>query len=216
MNFIPSKTPALIQRIFPKYYLFNKGTEGRKEIFLTFDDGPIPEITEFVLDQLERYAAKATFFCIGDNIKKNPAIFKKIITAGHAVGNHTMNHMKAWQNNNDSYIKNILDCADIISKHSDVEHTSLLFRPPYGQISYTKFKKLQAIGYKIILWDVLSKDYDTRLTPQQCVNNVITNICNGSIIVLHDSKKAFPNLQYTLPKVLDVLSAEGYSFKALT
>ncbi|TYP76043.1 polysaccharide deacetylase family protein [Aquimarina intermedia] len=196
--------------------MLNKPVEGKKEIFLTFDDGPVPIVTEFVLTQLKAYNAKATFFCVGDNIKKNPDVFKKILSAEHTVGNHTMNHMKAWSCNHSAYIQNVNACAQVIEQHSFNTKAQTLFRPPYGQISPAKLKKLHEMGYKIILWDVLSKDYNSKVTPEQCVSNVVQNVQNGSIVVFHDSLKAFTNLQYALPRVLDLLSKQGYSLRSLT
>lgn len=189
--------------------------KGKKEVFLTFDDGPIPVVTEFVLEALELRNAKATFFCIGDNIKKNPTVFNKVLVAGHAVGNHTMNHVKAWKSSHNNYIQNVMECTDVMLQNDITDRIQPIFRPPYGQISHTKLRSLHNMGYKIVLWDVLSKDYNTEISPPQCLSNVIENVENGSIVVFHDSKKAFKNLQYALPKVLDILSKQGYSFKSI-
>ncbi|GAA4276912.1 polysaccharide deacetylase family protein [Aquimarina mytili] len=211
MDLIPNKTPKVLKQFFSTYTwdFYNK---NEKKIYLTFDDGPIPDVTEFVLEELHKFEAKATFFCIGENIKKHPDIFKKILSSDHAIGNHTMNHLKAWKNDPKTYLKNIIDCQDIIEEHSTLRSSTKLFRPPYGQVSYSKFKTLEKLGYKIILWDILSKDWDKTVSKEQCFQNVIQNTSQGSIIVFHDSIKASKNLKYTLPKVLDYFTERGYIF----
>lgn len=177
-----------------------------KSIYLTFDDGPIPGPTDFVLEQLEKYNAKATFFCIGDNVKKNPDLFQKLIHNGHRIGNHSHNHLNGWQHNTNDYVENVRNAEEFIS--SDI------FRPPYGRI-----KKQQANilieKYRIIMWDVLSCDYDKNVSPDQCYLNVVKNIRPGSIVVFHDSLKAFKNLEYSLPKSLAFFTDEGYDFKTI-
>ena len=202
------KTPRILKRLFTKYtWSF---FSDRKEIFLTFDDGPIPEVTEFVLDQLQQFNAKATFFCIGDNIRKHPAVFNRIITEEHSVGNHTFNHLNGWKNSNTTYIENINKCESLLT-HQTVK----MFRPPYGKIKRTQAKKLIAKGYKIIMWDVLSADFDKTISKEKCLQNVLKNTQNGSIVVFHDSIKASEKLYYTLPKVLQEFSEIGYEFKAI-
>lgn len=215
MQVIPNKTPKIIKRLFPNY-TWDFRVNNEKKLFLTFDDGPIPDVTEFVLAQLRQYHAKATFFCIGDNIRKHPDIFHQILAEGHAVGNHTMNHLKAWENDLETYLKNTIDCQNLITEQaSSAKDTQQLFRPPYGQISKTKFKVLEKLGYKIILWDVLSKDWEQTISPEECTQNVIQNAQQGSIIVFHDSKKAIKNLQIALPNVLDHFTKKGFSFEAI-
>ncbi len=211
---IPSKTPKVLKHFFSTY-AWDFASKKENTLYLTFDDGPIPEVTEFVLEQLSKYNAKATFFCIGDNIRKHPDIFDKIVAQEHAVGNHTMNHLKAWKTNSEIYRKNIIDCDQIIKKHVGNQNKPTLFRPPYGQISYSKFKVLEKLGYKIILWDVLSKDWEAHTSPESCLQNVLQNTEPGSIIVFHDSIKASKNLTYTLPKVLEYFTKKGFSFKAI-
>ncbi len=208
---IPSKTPKVLKQFFSSY-TWDLYVKNEKKLYLTFDDGPIPDITEFVLDQLRLYNAKATFFCIGENIKKHPEIFNKIVSEGHSVGNHTMNHLKAWKSNSGAYLKNITDCESTILTHIEILPEQRIFRPPYGQISYSKFKILEKLGYKIILWDVLSKDWEQNITPEVCLQNVIENTEQGSIIVFHDSIKASKNLTYALPKVLDYFTKKGFIF----
>lgn len=213
---IPAKTPKILKQFFSTY-TWDLHVQNEKKIYLTFDDGPIPEITEFVLAQLKLYNAKATFFCIGENIKRHPHVFKKIIDHGHAIGNHTMNHLKVWKSNSKTYLDSISDCEELILQHyQTTDIYTKLFRPPYGQISYSKFKTIEKLGYKIILWDVLSKDWDKNILPQECLQNVIKNTESGSIVVFHDSKKASINLKYALPKVLDYFSNRGYTFEAIS
>ncbi|WP_378181703.1 polysaccharide deacetylase family protein [Aquimarina sp. SS2-1] len=212
MDIIPTKTPNSVKLLFPNY-VWDFYTKDETKIYLTFDDGPIPEVTEFVLDQLKRFRAKATFFCIGENIEKHPDIFKKIIAANHSIGNHTMNHLKARKNDLSTYIKNTLDCEKKIAEHLTTENK--LFRPPYGQLSKSKLTELRNLGYQIILWDVLSKDWDNKVSPEECFRNVTNNTKKGSIIIFHDSIKAFRNLKYTLPKVLEYFTEKGYIFESI-
>ncbi len=178
----------------------------KREVFLTFDDGPIPIVTPWVLETLNKYNAKATFFCVGDNVKKNPEVYKMIIENGHKIGNHTMNHLNGWTNFNKTYFENIEKCNAII--HSD------LFRPPYGKIKPTQINYLKK-NYKIIMWDVLTKDYDESVVGEYCFDKVRKNCKPGSIVVFHDSLKAEKRLRIALPKTLDYLSKEGYTFSAL-
>ncbi|GFD78292.1 polysaccharide deacetylase [Tenacibaculum sp. KUL118] len=203
------KTPRILKRLFAKYTWSFFSTQ--KEIFLTFDDGPIPKVTEFVLDQLHLFNAKATFFCIGDNIRKYPAVFSRIVNKGHSVGNHTFNHLNGWKNSNTTYINNINKCENLLSHQK-----TKLFRPPYGKIKRKQAKQLLANGYKIIMWDVLSADFDPTITKEKCLQNVLRNVENGSIIVFHDSIKASDKLYYVLPKVLEEFSLQGYKFKAIS
>ncbi|MFD2564063.1 polysaccharide deacetylase family protein [Aquimarina rubra] len=212
MDIIPTKTPNSVKLLFPNYTWDFYAKKGKK-IYLTFDDGPIPDVTEFVLDQLQFFGAKATFFCIGENIKKHPNIFKKIIANEHSIGNHTMNHLKARKNKLDVYIENVFECEKKIAEHSIIENK--LFRPPYGQLSKSKLTTLKNAGYKIILWDVLSKDWDKNTSPEECLHNVISNSKNGSIVVFHDSIKAYRNLQYALPKVLEYFTEKEYTFDSI-
>ncbi len=217
MRFYFIKTPRILKQILSRYtWCFGS---DKKEIYLTFDDGPVPEVTEFVLDQLKKYNAKATFFCIGDNIKKHSSIFCQIINEGHSVGNHTFNHLNGWKTNNDSYIENIELCESIISNKSEISsnlNLSKLFRPPYGKLKKSQSKQLIKKGYKIIMWDVLSADFDTSITKEKCLKNVLENTKNRSIIVFHDSIKASEKLYYILPKVLEEFTKKGYTFKAIS
>ena len=208
MSFYWIKTNALIKKIFSNYIWDVSNTENK--IYLTFDDGPIPEITEWVLEELKKHDAKATFFCIGHNIEKYPKIFEKVINEGHSVGNHTFNHLNGWKTSTEKYLENTKLCEVSISNPK-----SKIFRPPYGKIKTSQAKKLRQLGYKIIMWDVLSADYDTTITPEKCLENVLQNVSPGSIIVFHDSVKAFPNLEYTLPKALKYWKNKGFVFEKL-
>ena len=208
MNFLWVKTNTIIKKLFSNY-VWSISTNEPK-VYLTFDDGPTPEITEWVLEQLKKYEAKATFFCIGNNIEKYPAIFEKVINEGHTIGNHTFNHVKGWETTNKTYLNEVHNCEEIIQKSSIENHQSKLFRPPYGKIKPSQSKALRKKGFKIIMWDVLSVDFDKNITPEKCLNNVIDNVENGSIIVFHDSVKAFQNLEIALPKTLDFLKKKGF------
>ena len=215
MSFYWIKTNALIKKIFSNYIWDVSNTENK--IYLTFDDGPIPEITEWVLEELKKHEAKATFFCIGNNIEKHPEIFEKVINEGHSVGNHTFNHLNGWKTSIREYLENTKLCEASISnlQPKNCNLKSKLFRPPYGKIKKSQAKKLRQLGYKIIMWDVLSADYDTTITPEKCLDNVLKNVTSGSIIVFHDSIKAFPNLEYTLPKALKYWQEKGFVFEKL-
>lgn len=199
-----TKTPNFIQNLFPGYTW--KVDSQKKELFLTFDDGPIPEVTPWVIDTLKEYNAKASFFCVGDNVRKHPHIYTKLIENGHTIGNHTFNHLNGWTSDNISYFHNVRKCARIVK--------SDLFRPPYGKL---KPKQTQFLSrhYKIIMWDVLSGDFDKNLSVDDCYEKVIRSSKPGSIIVFHDSLKAFDTLKIVLPKVLEYFSNLGYTFQSI-
>lgn len=198
------KTPQFIQNLFP-HFTWRIPTK-EKQIFLTFDDGPIPEVTPWVLEQLKQYNAKATFFCVGDNISKHPEVFKQVVDAGHVVGNHTMNHLNGWSTENIPYFHNIRQGAS--------QSKSVLFRPPYGRVT-PKQTQFLLRHYRIVMWDVLSGDFDVNISPDQVLRNVVQNAGPGSIVVFHDSIKSKERLEYALPRVLAYFAAEGYSFDAL-
>lgn len=206
------------KKMFPNYIWDISTTD--KVIYLTFDDGPTPEITNWTLDVLKSHNAKATFFCIGNNIEKYPEIFQSILNDGHAIGNHTHNHIKGWKTKAKDYLKNIAEAQDVLnfqiskSKFQDARAVKL-FRPPYGQITPKQGKKLMDLGYKIIMWDVLSFDWDNTVEKGNCLENVLTKTTAGSIIVFHDSIKASKSMQFALPKVLKYFGEKGYHFKAL-
>ncbi|PKQ44343.1 polysaccharide deacetylase family protein [Confluentibacter flavum] len=215
MTLTPIKTPLVAKKMFPNY-VWDIPTDD-KIVYLTFDDGPTPEITNWVLNTLKSFHAKATFFCIGKNIENYPDIFQDILNEGHTVGNHTYNHVKGWKTKAKDYLLDIEKTQGILnSQMMDLSSSNVnLFRPPYGQITPKQGKELMKLGYKIIMWDVISFDWDKTISMETCLNNVTTKSTNGSIIVFHDSVKASKNMQYTLPKVLKYFSEKGYSFKPL-
>ncbi len=212
---VPVKTPGFAKKIFPKFIWNQKRT--KKELFLTFDDGPTPEITDEVLSILKSYKAKATFFCIGKNVALHPDIFNRILEEGHTIGNHTQNHLKGWKTSTKKYLQNIVEAQNTMSSHIENRAHSVakLFRPPYGQLKIKQGKKIIKLEYDVVMWDVLSFDWDKNTSKEACLENVINFAQNGSIIVFHDSYKASKNMLYTLPKVLNYFSKKGYVFKAL-
>lgn len=181
-----------------------------KVIFLTFDDGPHPLITPFVLDELKRYHAKATFFCIGKNVAAYPEVYQRIIEEGHAVANHSYTHPDGWKTADSVY----LDDIALAKKHID----SSLFRPPYGKITPFQLKQLELPRFelKTIMWTVLSGDFDTGISKEQCLNNVLLKTKKGAIIVFHDSEKAYERMGYALPRVLKSFAAQGFAFEKIT
>jgi peptidoglycan/xylan/chitin deacetylase (PgdA/CDA1 family) len=201
------KTPWLLKQFYSSM-IWNK-SRRRHCIYVTFDDGPIPFVTPYVLNILKQYNAKATFFCIGDNVSKHPDIFEQVKNDGHSIGNHTFNHLKGWKTDNKTYIENFLKTDELL--HSD------LFRPPYGRIKKSQAKLIRKTkpNTKIIMWDVLSGDFDTELKPETCLQHVLRYTRNGSIIVFHDSLKAYDRLEYVLPRAMEEWSRRGYEFKGL-
>ena len=202
------KTPWLLKKFYPECIWDIKTTE--KILYLTFDDGPHPEATPFVLEELKKHNAKATFFCIGKNVEKHFDLYKKIIDEGHAVGNHTFNHLNGWKTNDAIYLDNIYKAKKVIDSN--------LFRPPYGRI--TKFQLAQLKGEKYnlqpIMWNVLSGDFDPAISSEACYVNVTRNAKQGSIVVFHDSEKASDKLQIVLPKVLQYFKEKGFEFKKIS
>ena len=184
-----------------------KITTTTKELFLTFDDGPHPEATPFVLDTLALYDAKATFFCIGKNVAQYPEIYKRTIEEGHRAGNHTHNHLNGWNTDTEIYSHNISEAAVLIKSN--------LFRPPYGRIKRSQVKAIIP-NFKIIMWDVLSGDFDTSLPGERSLDHAIKHSQPGSILVFHDSDKAFKTMKFVLPKVLEHFSKLGYTFSVIT
>ena len=215
MGFIPAKIPFIIKKAFPDYVWDRKKMD--KVLYLTFDDGPTPEITDWTIKTLAQFNAKATFFCVGNNIKQHPNIFHRVLDNGHTIGNHSNTHLKGWRTKNEDYISDVESCQRIIE--TEYENYNFngpkLFRPPYGQLKLNQGKILKKLGYAIIMWDILSFDWQNNTNPKTCFNNVKDNSKSGSIIVFHDSVKASRNLMFALPKVLEYYSEKGYSFKAL-
>jgi peptidoglycan/xylan/chitin deacetylase (PgdA/CDA1 family) len=183
---------------------------NEKLIYLSFDDGPHPIATPFVLEQLDKYNAKASFFCIGKNVVEYPEIYQQLIEKGHTVGNHTMHHLNGWETIDELYLQNIQEAANVISSN--------FFRPPYGRIKRSQIKKIRAdksLPQEIIMWDVLSGDFDTTISSQQCLDNVLKHTKAGSIVVFHDSAKAWDRLQVALPATLAYFTQKGFQFRAL-
>lgn len=207
-----TKTPWWLKRLYPRCVWDIPVNE--KIVYLSFDDGPHPTATPYVLDQLKQYNAKATFFCIGKNVVEHNDIYQRILNEGHCVGNHTFNHLNGWKVTDQQYVQNILQAGKYIDSH--------LFRPPYGRVTRFQVKLLSGIknspaskNFRIIMWDVLSGDFDTKLSAQQCSTNVIKNARPGSVIVFHDSEKAFPRMGGALPKVLEHFSEKKFRFESI-
>lgn len=204
------KTPWLVKKLFSSY----EWNFSRKEdvVYLSFDDGPHPVITPWVLDQLKSFDAKASFFCIGNNVKQYPKVYNRILDEGHAVGNHTFHHLNGWQTTNEKYL-------DDISKAAKLIHTNL-FRPPYGKIRASQSAKISDAMHtdhaRIIMWDVLSADFDVSISTEQCLNYVLRHTRAGSIIVFHDSEKAFVHLKELLPATLEFLKNKGLKAKKIS
>nr|WP_121269327.1 polysaccharide deacetylase family protein [Pedobacter schmidteae] len=201
------KSPLFLKWYYPSL-TWNK-SRSEKVIYLTFDDGPIPDVTPFVLKTLKSFDAKATFFCIGDNIRKHPDIFEELKNEGHRIGNHTFNHLKGWETADPTYLDNFKKCQELTNTH--------LFRPPYGRIKKSQIAAIKSANpdTELIMWDVLSGDFDIKLAPEKCYQNVIKHTQNGSVIVFHDSLKAFDRLKYALPLALKYFKEQGYQFGLL-
>jgi peptidoglycan/xylan/chitin deacetylase (PgdA/CDA1 family) len=201
------RSPFFLKWYYPS--LIWRKHSSEKIVYLTFDDGPVPDVTDFVLNTLKSFNVKASFFCIGDNIRKHPEVFERIKLEGHAIGNHTYNHLKGWKTDDNSYISNFLKCQELTQTN--------LFRPPYGRIRKSQIQKLksQQPDLDIVMWDVLSGDFDTSIDGEKCYQNVVKNVRSGSIIVFHDSLKAWDRLPYALPKTIEKLLRQGYKFDVL-
>lgn len=216
------KTNRFIKWLFCSQIWSIPNKENR--IYLTFDDGPTPKITPWVLDFLKENNIKATFFCIGKNIKENKEIFRRIIEEGHAIGNHTNNHINGWKKSKKEYLSNVALCENLIEENSQIINQpietfnlkSKLFRPPYGKVTISQSRSLRKLGYKIIMWDILTADFDNKITQEECLNNAIEKVESGSIIIFHDSVKAHKNLHYALPKAIQYYKEKGFKFEILT
>lgn len=200
-----SRVPMFYRAFFPGARWRIPALDGRS-VYLTFDDGPIPEVTSWVLDLLDQYGVRATFFCVGDNVRKYPEIFSEIIARGHQVGNHTYHHLKGLTTSTRSYM------ADVHLAHHLIH--SRYFRPPYGHLRLGQTRELSH-SFEIIMWDVLTRDYSRQLTPEEVFDNVRQFVRNGSIIVFHDSTKSWHNLQQALPASIEWLLAQGYEFRRI-
>jgi peptidoglycan/xylan/chitin deacetylase (PgdA/CDA1 family) len=207
---IPHRTPFFLPLLYPT--LTWRIPTSEKELYLTFDDGPFPGPTDFVLEQLERFSAKATFFCIGDNVRKHPLLYRRVVDAGHSTGNHTFNHLNGWKTQRDNYKQNIEQCDEVMIQNN-ASYKAKLFRPPYGKITRSQIRQLK--DYRIVMWDVLSVDYNKNLSPERCARNTIAAVRPGSIILFHDSIKAQGNMTYALPRVLEHFTERGFIFKSL-
>ena len=203
------KTPGIVKTLFPSF-IWSMPAED-KSVYITFDDGPHPLVTPFVLDLLKQYNAKATFFCIGKNVINQPGVYSRILEEGHTVGNHSQNHLNGWKTPGQQYLADVATAANYIDSN--------LYRPPYGKIRLKQAAGIkQAINKtdaRIIMWDVLSADFDSEISVNDCVNNVITNIEPGSIVVFHDSEKAFRILKEALPVIIEKLKEKGYKMKRI-
>ena len=197
--------PLLYRLLFPEA-IWRIKKSGQKVVFLTFDDGPVPEVTPWVLDVLDRYGIKATFFMVGDNVARNPHIFEEIKRRGHSYGNHTMHHLQGMKENSYRYMHDITEANDLIG--------SSLFRPPHGLIRWRQARAIKD-RYNIVMYDLVTRDYSRKLTPEKVFNNVKRYARNGSIIVFHDSLKAERNLRAVLPRAIEWLLARGYKFEAM-
>lgn len=215
---LPLRVPSFIKWMHPSWYVWDRSSQ-EKVIYLTFDDGPIPEVTEWVLKLLKEKTIKATFFCIGDNVQKHPHIFEKIRTDGHQIGNHTQHHLKGWKHTKEAYVSDVVLAEKTMThvlqkKQKDSPHFPL-FRPPYGKIKREQAKRLRKKGYEIIMYRTVAYDWDASVTPERCYKNVIENTRSGDLVVFHDSVKASKNMRYALPRVLDYFLGKGYTFKCL-
>ena len=198
--------PRILRPLIGRNLVWRKKSSSSKVVYLTFDDGPTPEVTPLVLELLDEYGIKATFFCVGENVEKYPDIYNDILTRGHKTGNHTFNHPKGFKTKTDEYVKNVQKASGYIESN--------LFRPPYGQIKRKQRKRLQN-DYKIIMWDIITHDYNRMIQPESVFNNVKKLVRNGSIIVFHDSIKAKNNMLTALPLTIEYLNSQGFKYEIL-
>ncbi len=201
----PARIPSWVKWVYPSFVWQMPGDE--KALYLTFDDGPHPTITPIVLDLLSKYNAKATFFCIGDRAKRYPEILQRIRQEGHAIGNHTQHHVNGWATLDRDYIDQVNQAAEFIP--------SKLFRPPYGRIKRSQAGLLQKEGYKVVMWTILSADYDHKLSKEECLSRVVRRIESGDIYLFHDSEKGEERMLAVLPSLLKVATDKGFLFKKI-
>ena len=206
------KTPYLVRKLLSSY-TWNRPQEGKK-LYLTFDDGPIPEVTPFVLEQLQAHQAKATFFCVGENLVRHQDVAQQVLADGHVLANHTHNHLRGWLTTLPEYVQNVQQCQAELEKLQQPLGSKKLFRPPHGRMT---FKQAAALGdtYELVMWDVLTNDFDASLSPEACLQKALKYTQTGSIIVFHDSLKAKRNMMYALPRFLEHFAARGYTFQTL-
>lgn len=202
------KTPWWMKKLYPGCVWDMPVKE--KVLYLSFDDGPHPAITPFVLDELKKNNAKATFFCIGDNVTKYPEVYKRYLEEGHAVGNHTQKHINGWKTRDQEYLQDLQEAGQYIKSN--------LFRPPYGRIRRSQIKLLHKANpyQKIVMWNILAGDWVPELSPKRCYQRIKTRISAGDIIVLHESDKAWDRMSYCLPRLLEEFTETGYSFLPIT
>ncbi|MDR0421667.1 MAG: polysaccharide deacetylase family protein [Proteiniphilum sp.] len=198
--------PYLYRILFPEA-CWRISVPGLKTVYLTFDDGPIPEVTPWVLSTLDQYEVKATFFCVGDNVRKYPYLYRRILDGGHMTGNHTFNHVQGWKCSASFLLKNTAKAHELID--------STLFRPPHGHMHAPQNVALQKAGYNVIMWDVVTMDYSRFTSPERTLENVKRYARDGSIIVFHDSLKAERNMKYALPLAIEWLKEGGYVFRLI-
>ncbi len=211
MNFF--KTPALLKRCYPSL-LWDKTQsvlDGSPRLYLTFDDGPVPEVTPWVWKTLAQFEAKATFFCVGENVARYPALYQETQRRQHAVGNHTHRHLNGWKTDNKVYYQDVAQCDAAMQQHAAEQHPVTLFRPPYGKITRRQIKQLKE-RYTLVMWDILSGDFDARFSEEVCLRKSIRHTQSGTIIIFHDSRKAQKNLTYVLPRYLEHFARAGYQF----
>ena len=202
-------TPQWLKLIFPRQLVWSMPAGDEPAVYLTFDDGPNPLATPFVLDQLSQAGGKGTFFCVGENVSRYPELYNRLKAEGHSTGNHTYNHLNGWKTTVDNYLDNIKKADSVIGSH--------IFRPPYGKIKRRQVRRLtaQQPGWKVYMWDIISGDFDAGISAQQCADNVLRYVKPGSIVVFHDSQKAWDRMQHALPQVIDHCVKNGWQLKAL-
>ncbi|MES2703562.1 MAG: polysaccharide deacetylase family protein [Bacteroidota bacterium] len=202
-------TPAWLRGIFPKDLIWNMPEDDERSVYITFDDGPHPTATPYAMEQLARHDAKATFFCVGNNVAKHPDIYDQLLSDGHATGNHTHDHVNGMKTETTEYMANIAQAGEYIHNR--------IFRPPYGRIKASQVRALREHdpAWKIYMWDVLSADFDNTISPQQCLDNVLKHIKPGAIVIFHDSEKAWDRMSYALPQVLAYCQSQNWKMKAL-
>ncbi|WP_338349878.1 polysaccharide deacetylase family protein [Nonlabens tegetincola] len=205
MRWYPFHNPDWVTSLFPGCIWHKSRSE--KKVYLTFDDGPQPDATAYVLELLDSYGMKATFFCVGDNVIKHPDLYDRILNGGHQTGNHTQHHLNSWKTNNKQYIKNV--------KLAESSIKSKLFRPPYGKLGLSTYNSLKKLGYQIIMWDVLSGDFDVNQNPTVVLKQLKKHTKNGSIIVFHDSDKFLEMLKQVLPEYLQYVKDNGWETATL-